>query len=167
MGRWATGVAVVTAHENGTDYGLTVNALLSISLDPPLLLASLTHDADTTPVIERTGRFAVHLLAHDQRPVSERFASTATPRAKFEGLSVHRGSLGLARPEGVLASLDCRVEQVFPVADHRLIVGRVVALEAAPDRAPLLFFRSRYGELDGPDRLRLAPPRSPGPPEPF
>ncbi len=165
MGRWATGVSVVTARAGATDFGLTVNAFLSVSLQPPLVLVSLTHDADTTPVILASGRFAVHLLAFDQRDLSERFASTAPPSEKFSGLPVHRGVSGLARPDGALATFDCRVRTSFPLTDHLLIVGEVEELETGRDATPLLFFRSAYGESDGSDRLRLPPPRSPGPPE--
>ena len=74
MSRWATGVSVVTARDGSADAGLTVNAFLSVSLHPPTVLVSLTQDADTTPVIERTGPFAVNFLAADQRALSERFA---------------------------------------------------------------------------------------------
>lgn len=160
MGRWSTGVSVVTAREGTVDFGLTVNALLSVSLTPPLLLVSLTHDADTTPVILRTGRFAVHLLAHDQRPLSERFASMAAPREKFDGVRTHRLPDGLAALDGALATFDCRLDRSFPVEDHRLVVGEVESVEAGPDGLPLLFFRSHYGETEGTDRVRLPPPAS-------
>ncbi|MCI4330325.1 MAG: flavin reductase family protein [Thermoplasmata archaeon] len=167
MARWATGVSVVTAQEGPTHYGLTVNAFLSISLHPPLLLVSLTHDADTTPAVVRSGRFEVHLLSAEQRAISERFASTASPSAKFEGLPVHHGPSGLLCLDGTLATFGCRVERTVDVSDHVLIIGAVDAFEAGRDGAPLLFFRSRYGEPDGPERVRLAPPASPGPPEPI
>jgi flavin reductase (DIM6/NTAB) family NADH-FMN oxidoreductase RutF len=160
MGRWATGVSVVTAREGPVDYGLTVNALLSVSLAPPLLLASLTHDADTTPVILRTGWFAAHLLAHDQRPLSERFASMAPPSEKFHGVPTHRLPNGMPALDGALASFECRLDRSFPVEDHRLLVGRVESFEAGRDVAPLLFFRSHYGESEGEERVRLAPPPS-------
>jgi len=155
IARWATGVAVVTAHEAGRDAGLTVNALLSVSLRPPLLLVSLTSDADTTPVIERTHRFAVSILSEGQRPLSERFAQTLSGDEKFAGLSVRRDADGVAVLDGALATLRCRVAQVVPIADHRLIIGRVTAVDAGSDGLPLLFYRSRYGEAAGTDSVRL------------
>ncbi|HXQ79552.1 MAG TPA: flavin reductase family protein, partial [Thermoplasmata archaeon] len=79
MARWATGVSVVTARDGPLDAGLTVNAFLSVSLAPPSVLVSLTEDSDTTPVIERTGLFAVNFLAADQRALSERFALPNSP----------------------------------------------------------------------------------------
>ncbi|MCI4345434.1 MAG: flavin reductase family protein, partial [Thermoplasmata archaeon] len=123
MARWATGVSVVTAAEGGRPYGLTVNAFLSISLHPPTLLVSLSNDADTTPVIARTGRFAVNLLAHDQRAISESFARAVPGPEKFRDLKVRPGRDGLPLLEGTLGSFECRLLQSFPSADHQLMVG--------------------------------------------
>ncbi|MCI4317392.1 MAG: flavin reductase family protein [Thermoplasmata archaeon] len=158
MSRWPTGVSIVTAHESGKDSGLTVNAFLSVSLVPPLVLISLTHDADSTPIIHRTGAFAVNVLAHDQRALSEKFARAIPAHEKFDGISVHRDPGPIALIDGSLAALQCRVIQEFPLADHQLFVGEVSRIEEGRDTAPLVFFRSRYAESDGAGELRLPPP---------
>ncbi len=158
MGRWATGVSVVTAREFEVDAGLTVNALLSVSLAPPSILVSLTRDADTTPLIERSGRFAVSLLASGQRALSERFASTIPPAEKFRDLVFHRGPHGLALLDGALGSLECRVVSHTPAYDHLLILGEVTYEELGPEGAPLLFYRSGYGEASTAETIRLPPP---------
>lgn len=155
MARWATGVAVVTAREGSVDAGLTVNALLSVALAPPSLLISLTRDADTTPVIERTGAFAVNFLAADQRSLSERFAQAVPPADKFRDLPLHRGATGAALLDGALGAAECRVAAWTPRYDHVLILGEVVRQELGRDTAPLLFFRSGYAEASGPAELRL------------
>jgi flavin reductase (DIM6/NTAB) family NADH-FMN oxidoreductase RutF len=144
MSRWATGVAVVTAREGPQDAGMTVNALLSVALSPPSLLISLAQEADTTPVIERTGAFAVNFLASDQRAVSERFAQTIGPTEKFRDLPLHRGSTGAALLDGTLGSAECRVAAWIPRYDHVLIVGEVVGQEVGRDAPPLIFFGSGY-----------------------
>jgi len=159
MARWATGVAVVTAREGSVDAGLTVNALLSVALAPPSLLISLTRDADTTPVIERTGTFAVNFLAADQRSVSERFALAIPAADKFRDLRLHRGTTGAPLLDGTLGAAECRVASWTPRYDHVLIVGEVVRQELGRDGAPLLFFRSGYAESSGPAELRLPPAR--------
>ncbi len=161
MGRWATGVSVVTAREDGHDLGLTVNAFLSVALVPPTVLISLSHDADTTPVIGRTRHFAVNLLAFDQRGLSERFAKTLPPAEKFRGLPVERGNTGAALLPETLGSLEARVARELDVADHRLFVGEVVALHPGREVPPLLFFGSRYAESDGSRTLTLGPPPAP------
>jgi len=155
MARWATGVSVVTARDGPIDAGLTVNAFLSVSLTPPSVLVSLTEDADTTPVIERTGLFAVNLLAADQRPLSERFARPVPPTEKFADLPIHRGRTGLALLDGTLGAFECRVVSRSPAYDHVLFVAEVVHSELGRDTPPLLFFRSAYAEAEPGDRLHL------------
>jgi 4-hydroxyphenylacetate 3-hydroxylase, reductase component len=160
MGRWATGVSVLTAHHAGADAGLTVNALLSVSLGPPSLLVSLSSDADTLSVVERSGHFGVSFLSAEQRSLSERFAQTLPATEKFAGLAIHRGPHGSALLDGTLAALECRVVSRTPTYDHVLVVGEVVHEEMGPESPPLLFFRSGYATADGADTLRLAPRRS-------
>jgi 3-hydroxy-9,10-secoandrosta-1,3,5(10)-triene-9,17-dione monooxygenase reductase component len=159
IARWATGVSVVTARDGDVDGGLTVNSLLSVSLAPPTLLVSLSHDADTTSLVERSKRFAVSLLASSQQALSDRFARTGPSAEKFEGVPVHRGFGGVALLDGALAWFECELERSIPVADHHLLVGRVVKLEPGPDGLPLLFYRSRYAETSGAGDVRFPPAR--------
>ena len=161
MGRWATGVSIVTAREFDRDAGLTVNALLSVSLAPPSVLVSLTRDADTTPLIESSGHFAVSFLAADQRAVSERFARALPSEEKFQELRVHRGPAGLALIDGSLAAIECRVVSKTPAYDHLLLLGEVVYQEEGREAPPLLFFRSGYGEETGGGLVRFPPPAPP------
>jgi flavin reductase (DIM6/NTAB) family NADH-FMN oxidoreductase RutF len=160
MGRWATGVSVVTAREGAHDAGLTVNALLSVSIAPPSVLVSLTRDVDSLPVIERSGRFGVSFLAADQRPLSARFADTVPAAEKFRDVPVHRSPHGIALLDGVLGALECQVVARTSAFDHELIVGEVEYQELGRDALPLLFYRSSYGEADGSDRLRIPRGRS-------
>jgi len=155
MGRWPTGVTVVTARDGSADAGLTVNAFLSVALSPPSVLVSLTADADTTPVIAKTGQFAVNFLAADQRSLSERFARAIPAAEKFGGLPLHRGASGLALLDSTLGAVECRVASRVPAYDHVLFVGEVVRLEVGREAPPLLFFRSAYADAEGPDRLHL------------
>ncbi len=161
MARWATGVTVVTTRDAEVDAGLTVNAFLSVALEPPTVLVSLTLVADTTPLLERSRTFAVNLLAADQRAVSERFARTIPPAEKFQGLPVHRGATGAALLDGTLGNLECRVVDWLPRRDHVLIVAEVVREEVGRDAEPLLFYRAGYATSEGGGRLKLppAPPR--------
>ncbi|HKV90524.1 MAG TPA: flavin reductase family protein [Thermoplasmata archaeon] len=159
MGRWATGVSVVTAREGERDFGLTVNAFLSVSLAPPTVLVSLGHEADTTPVVARTCRFAVSVLSHEQRSVSEKFARTSTPEVKFQGSGFHRTPSGLAILDGALGTFDAKVTKTLEVGDHTLFAGVVEHVTAGPEAAPLLFFRSQYAEPAGADLVRLPRPK--------
>ncbi|HEV2519744.1 MAG TPA: flavin reductase family protein [Thermoplasmata archaeon] len=161
MARWPTGVAVVTTRSDSVDHGLTVNALLSVSLQPPSLLVSLGTEADSTPAVERAGRFAVSFLSAGQRPISERFARTVPPEEKFRDLPMDRTPSGLAILPGALARLECTVRSVTAGFDHRLVLGEVVWCEGGPDGTPLLFHRSGYAEDDGRGGVKLPAARHP------
>jgi flavin reductase (DIM6/NTAB) family NADH-FMN oxidoreductase RutF len=163
MGRWATGVSVVTAHHGGRDAGLTVNSLVSVSLSPPTALMSLTTDADTLPVAEASGYFGVSFLAADQRELSERFARTIARAEKFAGIAVHRAPGGSALLDGHIGAFECRLVGRTPVHDHVLLTGEVVHAEPGRDEPPLLFFRSGYATAENPELLRLPPPRGSAP----
>jgi 3-hydroxy-9,10-secoandrosta-1,3,5(10)-triene-9,17-dione monooxygenase reductase component len=158
MGRWATGVSVVTAREADRDFGLTVNAFLSVSLDPPTVLVSLGEEAYTTPVVLRTGRFAVNVLRADQERLSRHFAQVGGGDSKFSAVALHRRAEGLALLDGTLGAITCSVSAEHPAGDHRLVLGVVRALESGPEGLPLLFYRGHYGESDGSGGLRLPSP---------
>lgn len=161
MAEWATGVSVVTARDDTGDGGLTVNAFLSVALDPPTILVSLTRDADTVPRLEASGSFAVNLLASDQRDLSDRFARSVAPAEKFRGLPVRRGITGAALLLDTLGALEARVERRIEVADHLLYLGQVLRLHPGRTARPLLFFRSGYAEEEGTAALRLPSPHPP------
>ncbi|HUI38606.1 MAG TPA: flavin reductase family protein [Thermoplasmata archaeon] len=166
MGRWPTGVALVTAREASRNYGLTVNALLSVSLRPPTVLVSLSEDADTTPVVVRTGAFGVSYLGASQRTLSERFARAIAPEEKFRDVAFRTGSLGVPLLAEAIATLECRVTAVVPAGDHRLVLGEVVAQTLGPDGTPLVFHRGGYAEASEGGGLRLPPPPPASPRQP-
>lgn len=156
MARWATGVSVVTARGGADPAGLTVNALLSVSLDPPAVLVSLSRDADTLPVVERSGYFAASFLSAGQRALSERFARTLPSAEKFRDVAAHPGPHGSPLLDGALAALECRLRTRVPAFDHVLLLGEVVHVEVGDEAAPLVYYRSAYAAAEGTDRLRLS-----------
>jgi flavin reductase (DIM6/NTAB) family NADH-FMN oxidoreductase RutF len=155
MARWATGVSIVLARGEDRDVGMTVNAFLSISLRPPLLLVSLAHDADSTPVVTASGRFSVNVLRADQRALSDRFAQAIPAETKFGGVDLLRGRDGLPRLANALAGFECVVRDRLDAGDHRLFVGEVEAVHMGPDAPPLVFHGSRYATAEADGRLRL------------
>ena len=158
MARFATGVTVVTAREGERSFGLTVNAFLSVSLNPPLVLISLTRDADTTPVIRKTGRFAVSILSAKQGTLSERFAATEPPEAKFAQVPTRSSPGGLPWLADALGWMECAVEESREVADHVLFLGRVVTVEPGGVGTPLVFFEGGYFSTNG-TALERVPPK--------
>lgn len=144
LGRWATGVTIVTTRHEGLIHGMTVSAFNEVSLDPPLVLVCADKSSDTHAVIGRGEVFAVNLLAEGQQDLSNRFARSKDEHLRFEGLECKDGATGCPHIPGALGTLDCRVVQVVEAGDHVIYIGEVEAADAH-DHEPLLYFRGRYG----------------------
>jgi flavin reductase (DIM6/NTAB) family NADH-FMN oxidoreductase RutF len=155
MGRFATGVSVVTAHDrDGEPVGTTANSLTSLSLDPPLLLVCFARESLTLAAVRAGGAFAVNVLGAHQSRLSSAFARRGS-RAAWGGVSHARGATGAPRLGDALATLDCTVERILDGGDHDIVIGRVhEAALGEPDRAPLVFFGGAYTHLEPP----AAPP---------
>jgi 3-hydroxy-9,10-secoandrosta-1,3,5(10)-triene-9,17-dione monooxygenase reductase component len=143
MGRFATGVAVVTAASPTGPVGMTANAVCSLSLDPLLLLVCFDKDARTLAVVRDTRRFGVNVLAAGQDDLARLFASKAPEHEKFAGVA-HAVHDGIPVIEGVLAWVGCRLERLEPGGDHVIGIGAVEAAESG-EGAPLIFYRGTYG----------------------
>ena len=140
MGHFATGVTVVASRRAGGEpAGLTVNALTSVSLAPPLVLICVHRDADAHDVILQAGHFGVSFLKADQEDLALGF-SRADPEDRFQGEPVVLGPLGSPLIHGALGWMECRVLDVHAGGDHSIIVAEVMECEAG-DGDPLLFFR--------------------------
>jgi flavin reductase (DIM6/NTAB) family NADH-FMN oxidoreductase RutF len=147
LGRFATGVAVVTARAaGGMPIGLTVNSVVAVSLEPPLAAWSLAASSRSLPAFLAAPYFALNVLAADQEPISRRFAS-APASERFAGIAWRPGLAGVPLLEGCLARLECRAVRRIEAGDHWLLLGAPERLAYAAAGAPLLFFASRYGRL--------------------
>lgn len=145
LGHFATGVSVVAAREPGTGepHGLTVNALCSVSLEPPLVLVCVEQDSVTHGLIARSNAFSVNILATEQERLSRRFAMPELA-SKFEGVAWREEATGSPVLEDALAWLDCRLDASHVAGDHTIFIGEVVAGDAR-EGGPLLFYRGGYG----------------------
>jgi flavin reductase (DIM6/NTAB) family NADH-FMN oxidoreductase RutF len=158
MGHFVTGVSVVTALDGEQPQGITVNALSSVSLEPPLVLVALDRRRFITPTVRRAGRYAVNVLAESQQALSDCFAGAAvTPgRDLFCGAAWHAGTTGLPLLEGAIATLECTVVETFSAGDHDLFVGRVDALASDEQQPqPLLYYRRRYLRIERAQTARV------------
>jgi 3-hydroxy-9,10-secoandrosta-1,3,5(10)-triene-9,17-dione monooxygenase reductase component len=142
MGRFATGVTVVTASASDGPVGMTANAVCSLSLDPVLLLVCFDNEARTLPVVREVGRFGVNVLRADQQDLARLFASKRPEHEKFADVP-HTVHDGIPVIEGALAWVGCRLERVIAGGDHTIGIGAVEAAEAGPGE-PLLWFRGSY-----------------------
>ncbi|MCU1495160.1 MAG: flavin reductase domain protein FMN-binding protein [Acidimicrobiaceae bacterium] len=144
MGRFATGVSVVTAIEDDVPVGFTCQTFVSLSIDPPLVALAPAKSSTSWPRIALAGAFCVNVLASDQVAVGRKFARSGGD--KFDGVSWRRGATGAPVIEDVLAWVDCELELVHDAGDHELVVGRVIGLGAS-EGAPLIFYRSSFASI--------------------
>jgi flavin reductase (DIM6/NTAB) family NADH-FMN oxidoreductase RutF len=141
MGRFATGVTVVTTVERGAAHGMTANGFLSVSLRPPLVLVSLGR-CKMNELLPRSGRYGVSVLSHDQHHFAGHFA--AQKASPVEPTFTWQDGVPLL--EGAIAHLVCRVADVHRAGDHVLWIGEVEYLAHREDE-PLLFYTGRFGTL--------------------
>ena len=145
LARFATGVTVVTALENGETHGMTANAFMSVSLDPPLVLVSLDNRSHMHRVLPLAGRYGISVLAEDQKAVSDHFAGRATEDTNIQFIS----RAGTVLLDGAVAYFAVRVVDVHPAGDHTLYVGSVEYFEFRDDK-PLLIYAGKYRQLLAP-----------------
>lgn len=150
MGRFATGVAVVTSRHRGHDVALTVDSLTSVSLEPVLLLVSLHAEARVLEAVEAGEPWGVSLLPARHRGLARWLGEPGRPLHNQLARVPHvRGPVtGVALVEGALATFECRTFAVHPAGDHALAIGEVVGLQARPtDEPALVHYRGGLGEL--------------------
>lgn len=144
-GHFATGVAVVTSRSpDGTLCGVTINAVSSLSLDPPLFLVCLDHGSNTLGAILESRRFGLHFLSRDQTRLSQVFASKEAD--KFASVEHDVGGSGVPLLRGTLAAAECRVTDVCTGGDHMIVLGAVETVRMSGGE-PLLFHRGAYAAL--------------------
>ena len=141
LGCFATGIAVVTTcAADGTPIGLTVNSFNSVSLDPPLILWSISLAAPSIAAFRAHNAFAVNILAADQNALCMRFATPADD--KFDGVDWCPGHEQVPLIDGAIAQFECRTYARHPGGDHEIVLGEVVAFRS-DDRPPLVMCRGR------------------------
>jgi len=175
LSAYAAGVTLVTIADGRDDIGTTVSAFCPVSVEPPLVLVSLLAASYPAELLGTSpgdgpspgdgagpadgggqggaaaGRFAVCLLAADQRMLAGRFAAAGRPNARRMLAEVphRRGAVsGALIPDGGLAALECEVSQRIAAGDHLVLIARVLAVPyQAPSGDPLIRFRGRYPAL--------------------
>jgi flavin reductase (DIM6/NTAB) family NADH-FMN oxidoreductase RutF len=149
LGRFATGVSVVSARHGPLLSGMTANAVASISVDPPLMMASINRRSETHVAIIGSHAFSINVLAADQQALADCFAqrTTAAKLTRFCDAPWHEAETGSPILEGALAYFDCRIVDRVAAGTHTIFVGEIVAAGYREDAEPLLWFGSQYREL--------------------
>jgi flavin reductase (DIM6/NTAB) family NADH-FMN oxidoreductase RutF len=151
LAAFASGVTLVTVGDGRDDIGTTVSAFCPVSGDPPLVLVSLTAGSYPAELLGRVDRFAVTVLAVDQRMLAGRFAVSGRPHARLllDGVPHERGPLsGALIPAGGLAALECEVTSRVEAGDHLVVIAAVLDVPYTAEAGqPLVRFRGRYRPL--------------------
>jgi flavin reductase (DIM6/NTAB) family NADH-FMN oxidoreductase RutF len=140
MGKFATGVTVLTTSNEGAPHGMTANAFMSVSLHPKLVVISIGHKARFLEKVSASQQFAVNILAEDQEAYSRIFAGQQEGDVQFESLA------GLPVIPGAIAQVACKVVSTHVEGDHTLFIGEVLDIHLQ-DKDPLLFYGGKYRQL--------------------
>jgi flavin reductase ActVB len=162
MSRYASGVTIVTTmDEDGTPWGLTANAVSSVSLHPPLVLVCIDKKANTYEVMTKASFFAINVLNRRQDELSLLFATRGAD--KFAAVPYQVGATGVPLlPDVSIAVIECRMFAQYPGGDHTIIVGEVVAASVSEGQ-PLLFYDRTFGTFAANPPRPSIPPTEPDP----
>ncbi len=148
MRLFASGVTIVTAEQDGVQYGITVSSFASVSLEPPTVMVCIYNQSSIAGTIIESEHFAVHILGEEQEILSNLFASSIPGEEKYEGLVISQGTSGAPLLDDALAVLDCVLTQTLAVGTHTVMFGRVVHAVTRPDNGwPLLYYNRAYRTL--------------------
>jgi flavin reductase (DIM6/NTAB) family NADH-FMN oxidoreductase RutF len=150
MREFASGVAIITCANGKERAGCTATALASFSLSPPSLVICLERSSSTLTVLRQAGAFAVNILAAQHEALASRFAGRngVEGEARFEEGDWFPLKTGAPALVDALASLDCRVEEIFERHTHAIVIGAVQVVRVAGKRPGLLHWRSRFETLE-------------------
>ena len=143
MGRFATGVAVVSFLRDGVPSGMTVNAFMSVSLSPPLVTVSVRRASSFNDHVALGAHYGVNILTDEQQHLGGHFAGQAARDASVTFSMDH----GTPLLENSLAHIVARVVDIHPAGDHLLYIGEVERLIVGAEAKPLIFFTGRYKQI--------------------
>jgi flavin reductase len=137
-------VGVVTVTAGGQSAGLTLDSIVSLSLEPPLLGIALRRHAALHELLREAGAFAVSILASGQEHLAQHFARGVPPIGLWTGIETRDGELGAPLLEGALGWVECRLGSEHSAGDHTFFVGEVVSASRGPGREALVHLRGKY-----------------------
>ncbi len=140
MGRFATGVTVITTETKDDIHGMTANAFMSVSLSPKLITVSIDNRANMLEKIKEAKKFAVNILSDRQKDISMHFAGQAKIDREIEFGYLE----GIPILEDAIVSVACELDNSFVVGDHTLFIGKVIDIKMTEGN-PLTFYGGRYG----------------------
>lgn len=145
LGRFCSGVTVITALDEGEPVGFACQSFASLSIDPPLVSFFPAKTSSTWPRIRRAGRFCVNILADHQTEICRQLGRPGAD--KFAGVDWIPSGNSSPLLTGALATIDCELHDEVDGGDHTIVIARVTGLNEHSDATPLLFYRAAFGRL--------------------
>ena len=145
MSHWPTGVTVITSYDGRQPVGCTVNAMMSVSLVPPLLVVGLSEGSRTLAAVRASGLFGLNVLSAEQEDLCRQFAH-GSAEERFSGLEYDQ-RFRTPVLSAVVASTVCQIQQAITCGDHVLVVGEPVWQTLDENVSPLVFHQREYHEL--------------------
>jgi flavin reductase (DIM6/NTAB) family NADH-FMN oxidoreductase RutF len=146
LGLFATGVTVVAVEVDGEIFGMTANAVTSVSLEPPLVLVCVDKQAHLMAALQKSDQFSINILSEGQVDLSSFFANMWLEPELPDFTFIPW--MGAPRLAGTLGAIACRIYEFLEGGDHWIIVGQVVDLYREEDLAnPLLYYRGQYRQI--------------------
>jgi 3-hydroxy-9,10-secoandrosta-1,3,5(10)-triene-9,17-dione monooxygenase reductase component len=145
LSHFGSGLTVITGHTDDGPVGFTCQSFFSLSLDPPLVTFAPSRTSTTWPVIRPLTSFVINILADHQDAHSNSFAQSGSD--KFAGVDWSLSRFGAPVLSDALATLDCRLWAEYDGGDHTLVAAEVLDLKVDGERAPLLYYKGRYGSV--------------------
>jgi flavin reductase (DIM6/NTAB) family NADH-FMN oxidoreductase RutF len=144
MRAYPQGVTVATTSSREGPRGITVSSFTSVSLEPPLVLMSISKGSALHDLFKGAETYAINFLADDQKSVSDRFAGRTTAKDRFEGIKFAKGVTGSPLIDGVRAVIECNAWKTYDGGDHSILVGEVVSAKALNRKRPLVYYSQQY-----------------------
>lgn len=148
MGRFATGVSVVTTRVGDIDHAMTANAIMSVSLEPLLMVISVEREARFHDAVIEAAAFGVSLLPESGRATAAWLSTRGRPlHGQLDRVNFHRGEqTGMALLDDALGTLECRTYDTVRAGDHTLVIGNVLSISIT-DRPgdALIYYRGAFG----------------------
>jgi flavin reductase (DIM6/NTAB) family NADH-FMN oxidoreductase RutF len=142
--------SIITVGDGDRASGLVVTSAISLSAEPPLLLACVNRSSSSHPLLAEYGRFGWSSLGAAHQRVAERFSGFGGVQgpARYDGAEWETAVTGARLLKGAPAAFDCRVEEMIDRATHTILIGRVVAVRTTPGAGALTYWNGRYLALD-------------------
>lgn len=143
--------SVITVGDGDRSSGLVVTSAISLSAEPPLLLACVNRSSSSHPLLAEFGRFGWSSLGAAHQAVAERFSGFGgvAGAARYEGAEWETAITGARLLKGAPAAFDCEVEEMIDRATHSILIGRVRAIRTTPGAGALIYWNGAYRALEG------------------